>query len=500
MSSCLDGAAGLVGGIVALGAGAALGAVFGGGWLLYQSGALVVNAVNGVNQAVEDKVAKDRLEAQMRRERAETSRKQIVQMYEDFSAELESELGQPHPVEVVAELQVLLSQTKLACSTNADSTEKIEGSNISAMVKLDKAVQRKNSLLQGTVQHESMLGQYLLSVCIADLQSDLRKEKSHGETKGVNVSALSPEQHVRMQLRQRYEEAAFLVRFALENENRRANAYPVSTKLNKSLHRIFDGMEHRIAKLNNPAITNGDLRDGIRRLEDCMELYRHVSQVLDDEEAEFQMLYSVYSDVQKALEVPSKKPHEFTNLAELRIALDRCNEQVQRAQYCAKIYSTLGVDAYLCLAFDTEMRAMGYSVLDSRQLMKRVNKSLNEHKCSNGITIPVYDIPNENAVTQLYNVDQHCNLQLIVHADGTTTLQTLMHGNDAEQTVQTQRRHCDRATELAARLKKNWFVRCELEETESAEKIHKSMMGIEGDYGIRRTEHKGQRELRYQRQ
>lgn len=500
MSSSMDGAAVIAGGVVALGAGAALGAVVGTGWLLYQSGKLITSAVRSSAQAVEEKVARERLEAQLRHERAEMSHKQIRQMYKDFIEEAQAELSQIKSPEIASQLQILISRIHMEQESASNSTERLEARNAAALSALDMAMREKTALLEKAQIPETSMGHYALGQYIADLQGDLEKAKSMGVTVGENAVALSPEQYARMRLRVRYEKAALSVRQALENEDRRAVTYPVSAKLNKRLHLIFDGMAQRIAKLNDPTVSNSELKMGISNLEACLEHYRHVSQVLDEEEAEFTALYAVYRDVQDALETPVMQPHEFSDLAHLKVAMEACRQQVERAQYCARLYSSLDVDAYLCLAFDTEMRALGYSVMDSRQLTSRISKTLQEHTCANGITIPAFDIPNEDALTQLYNIDEHCDLQLIVHEDGTTTLQTLMHGNDTEQTVESQQKHCDRASELSERLRKNWFVKCDLTEIAPAQQVQKTAMGIQGDSGIRRVERKDQRNTRYQKQ
>ncbi|HBA46510.1 MAG TPA: hypothetical protein DCZ91_01635 [Lachnospiraceae bacterium] len=284
----------------------------------------------------------------------------------------------------------------------------------------------------------------------------------------------------------------------LMEEQQRANRYPISQKANKSLHRIFDGIDQRIQLLSAPSTGNAMLHDGIKRMKQCLQQYRILLQDLEEEEAEFMTLYPIYEKVQTELGQPVKKVMDFSGLEELRVALEDSKQSVARAERCAKLYRELGKDAYVCLAFDTEMRALGYSVVERQKILQSMDENLEKHTCANGMQIPVYDLPGQDAVTQVYKIDESCQIQVILHADGTTTMQTIMTGSNANATVAAQRKHCERLAELSQSVRKNWFILCDMIESEPPEKTSRSMIGTRENNGERNNHADGKKFERHQ--
>lgn len=80
---------------------------------------------------------------------------------------------------------------------------------------------------------------------------------------------------------------------------------------------------------------------------------------------------------------------------------------------------------------------------------------------------------NQGAVTQLYHITPECNLQLIVHPDGSTTMQTIASQQAAhpEQVVETQKAHCAHVKAIHQRLKENWFIFYDYQESAPAESL-----------------------------
>ena len=76
-----------------------------------------------------------------------------------------------------------------------------------------------------------------------------------------------------------------------------------------------------------------------------------------------------------------------------------------------------------------------------------------------------------NDYTQIYEMEDDCDLQLIVHPDGTTTMETIARGNDRSRTVQRQKTHCQAMKQMYQRLRENWFILYDYEETASPEQI-----------------------------
>ena len=119
--------------------------------------------------------------------------------------------------------------------------------------------------------------------------------------------------------------------------------------------------------------------------------------------------------------------------------------------------------------------------------LKEIKKELGMH-VSNGFEIPAYNAPDNKSALQIYDIDENCELQVIVHPDGSTTMATFMKGNDADHTIASQKKYCRKSKVLARRLRENWFIISDLQETESPSKVKHSSIGIRQDIGIRTNE------------
>ena len=75
----------------------------------------------------------------------------------------------------------------------------------------------------------------------------------------------------------------------------------------------------------------------------------------------------------------------------------------------------------------------------------------------------------DKRLTQLYSIDETCDLQLIVHPDGSTTMETISRTEKEQETVEVQKKHCSALKELHKRLFDNWFIHYDYRETEGPE-------------------------------
>ena len=73
---------------------------------------------------------------------------------------------------------------------------------------------------------------------------------------------------------------------------------------------------------------------------------------------------------------------------------------------------------------------------------------------------------------QLFKVNDEVGLQLIVHSDGTSTMETVsLKETDDETVVKIQEEHCEKRRKLEETLKQNWGIEIVLEEKKSANHI-----------------------------
>lgn len=93
-----------------------------------------------------------------------------------------------------------------------------------------------------------------------------------------------------------------------------------------------------------------------------------------------------------------------------------------------------------------------------------------QHAQIGEVKMPYYKW-SESEMTQLYSVTEKCDLQVIVHEDGTVSMKTIANGSKENAAEATQSSHCSKLKRLHENLKKNWFLIYDYAERESAEKV-----------------------------
>ena len=164
----------------------------------------------------------------------------------------------------------------------------------------------------------------------------------------------------------------------------------------------------------------------------------------------FAALYPVYRQAAQALLADVQPPRAFDTADALEREMKRLQQREKQAEKCRRIYEKLGQAGYLCYAWDQELRAMGYQVYD-RDAVRRMAESRPVYASPEGKKLPFYQWDPET-MTQFYQVESGCSLQLVVHPDGTTTMQNITEG-DEDRAVQTQKKHCAALTVLRQRLR-----------------------------------------------
>ena len=115
-----------------------------------------------------------------------------------------------------------------------------------------------------------------------------------------------------------------------------------------------------------------------------------------------------------------------------------------------------------------ELRDMGYEV-HSRQKITEMAEQKPKRAVHGDTKLPFYEW-SDSDLTQLYSVTDDLALQLIVHEDGAISMQTIADGVGSA-TIEAQKSHCSQMKQIRERLKKNWFISYDLEETESPEEV-----------------------------
>ncbi|MBR5094396.1 MAG: hypothetical protein IK095_04810 [Oscillospiraceae bacterium] len=447
MSSGVE-SGGAIAGVVLLPVGLALGA----GWLAWQAGALLVRADQAANAQIQAVRERQAAEAQQRHMAALAGRKELLALCERVRAELSAhgDLGQIADVE-----QMRFELDRICAEELPEDSAKLEAMNVVALMKVQEIVSRQRRLGQLRVKTDAVYD----GIAVADLMDDLRTAFASMQirrTQGGNVAAADPLALERAALDKRLDEVAARVIAAADFAVVLGRDYGIAERHRVWLESVLNGLDERIGALYAPSMPNDRLKKGIRSLEELMQEFDMIRPGLEKERRELDLLYPIYAKAAVGFGEKARELRSFKSAKELRAEMERLKGRQARAEECAAIYRELGRAAYVCLAWDQELAAMGYRVKPRSQ-----TRDLTAHKPKRATVgeqkLPFYDWDGKE-MTQFYSISDTCHLQLIVHPDGSTTMQTIVTGDDTEKDRQTQKQHCASLARLHERLAQNWFL------------------------------------------
>lgn len=443
---------------------------YGAGWLAWQGGKLLVEANRAANRQIEEKKRQLAEAAKHRKMAAISAHNQLVDMCVQILSELESGSNTGRIISFAEVEQLKYDLDGICNETLPDDTAQIESLTSLGFLKLDKVIRQQRQISSLRLD-ETASGLYR-GLSVADLMDDLRVAIGAMRiqaTKGINVSAVDPDVLERSKLNEAFSEVTAKIVSALEKVEQLSKTYGLSSAGSAWFHSCFNGIDLQIERLCKPTTTNAELKKGIRRLQEAVEQYEMMAPSIEKNAARMSALYAVYSDAAKALGETVLSIKAFKDANDIEKTLQHLKKRAEKAKECAEIYEKLGPAAYLCYAWDQELRAMGYEV-HSRKTITEMATSKPSHAKIGDQKLPFYQWKDDD-LTQLYSISAQCALQLIVHDDGTVSMQTIADTGNGEEIVSEQRKHCSQLSRLHQRLRDNWFILYDYEETDSPEKI-----------------------------
>lgn len=444
-------------------------AAYGTGWLAWQGGKLLVEANKAVDRQIEEQKRQIEEQALHRKMRAVSAHAQLVDMCTQIRSQLESENFARGTAEC-GEIEQLKYDLQKICEEHLpEDVTQIESLTSLGYLKLDKVMRQKNRIVLLKLS-DSESGLYH-GLVVADLMDDLRiaVETMEIETmRGRDIKAADPVVLERMRLNEQFADAANQVIQALDFIDELAATYGLTKAGNAWFSSCFYGIDELIEKLYRPTTSNQEMKRGIRRLEESVEQYRVMAASIEKETIKMHTLYKVYADASEALSEPIESIQSFNSSAELEKKLKWLQQRAEKARECAEIYKRLGRNAYLCYAWDQELKAMGYEVHTRKKIIEMTDRKPQYAKLGND-KLPFYQW-NEKDLTQLYSITDQCAMQLIVHDDRTVSMQTIADENN-DEAVSVQQRHCIQLKALRNKLRENWFIQYDSEEIQSPEKV-----------------------------
>lgn len=464
MSSGVDGE-----GIIAAAVVFPVAVAFGAGWLAWQGGKLLIEANRAVDRQIAEKKRQLEEAARHRKMAAISAHNQLVDMCTQILSQLETGSDTGSIVSFAEIEQLKYDMSSICKETLPDDVAQIENLTSLGYLKLDKVI-RQQSQIAAMTMLESETGLYR-GLSVADLMDDIRlvvETMSIHATNGKNIAAANPDVLERMKLNEEFSHITAEIMEALETVQTLSSTYGLTASGRAWFLSCFNGIDMQIEILCRPTTSNKELKKGIRRLRDTLEQYEIMVPSIENDLKRMGALYKVYVDASRALGEVVVDIKTFKSASELERKLLLLQERAKKAQECAEIYKKLGSAAYMCYAWDQELRAMGYEVHTRKKITemarsKPVRAKVGEDK------LPFYEWNNAD-LTQLYSVSSQCSLQVIVHDDGSVSMQTIAE-NESDDVVHVQRSHCSQLRALHEKLRKNWFIFYDYEETESPEEI-----------------------------
>lgn len=468
MSSGVD-SGGVIAAAVMLPVGLVVGAVLGAGWLAWQGGNLLVEANRAADRQIAEKKRQLEEAAMHRKRSALAAHSQLVDMCSQLLSKIDENSAAASAIDF-AELEQLRVELRGICSEHIpEDTMQIESLNSLGFLKLEKMVAKQQYLSSLQIERDSA-GLYC-GLSLADLMLDMKVAISAAEiqaTAGNNIRAADPIALERAKLNEKLSHVTARTMAALEYVAKLSSSYGLTPSNSVWFHSCFNGVDEQIAVLYMPSTSNAELKNGIKRLEGLLEQYDMLIPTIESDQKKFAALYQVYADASKALGEPIESIKSFKRPEELEERLRVLKARSEKAQECAEIYQKLGPVAYICYAWDQELQALGYSV-HTRKEIAEMARHKPQHARLGESKLPFYSW-NDDDLTQLYSMASSCSLQVIVHDDGSVSMQTISDADDSEAKA-AQAGHCALLAKLHENLRKNWFVMYDYQETSSPDAI-----------------------------
>ena len=156
---------------------------------------------------------------------------------------------------------------------------------------------------------------------------------------------------------------------------------------------------------------------------------------------------------------------------------------------CSELYSKMGKEAYICMAFERELNNLNYSI-EKKDIAEQLLHRKLQYAIVDNVEIPFYRLE-EDSVTRIFKVSDDVGLQLIVHSNGSSTMETIaLSSRKDNKIVEIQKEHCSKIKLLEKRMKENWFVVVDFKEEKLAENISFEFSTNRGDIVSTENEYK----------
>lgn len=454
------------GGVIALAVTAPVAIAFGAGWLAWQGGKLLYEANEKVNRQIADK-KKGLAEKEFQKKQAAIAAyEQLKEICRQILIDIDKQLIECSVVETSILEEIRLDLQEILNTELTDDADQISSMASQGHAKLEVLLAKRRKAAQLELPNSTDF--IYRGSSVADLMDDIKitlQTIDIQSGKCSNVSAANP---IALERAKLYDELFAVVEEIINALSRVENISKefISSSADAWFHSCFNGVDEAVKRLYMPSTSNSEIKKGIRRLKDSLDQFESILPSVEKDQRKFAALYSIYVSAAKALGDKVEPKTAFKNVSDLEQKLRFLQERAERAKKCSELYEKLGKEAYLCYAWDMELTALGYRV-HARSEIEDLTGCETAHGKLGDKKLPFYKWGKD--LTQLYAISEQCELQLVVHNDGTISLQTLSSGDD--DVITEQKHHCSQLRRLHDNLRKNWFIFYDYEETASPETV-----------------------------
>ncbi len=454
----------LIGAPVAIGVALAVLTPIAGGYALYSVGKVVHDEFVREHQEALEHQIQEAAKLRKRLENAQKLREKIIEECTNRINELKTSNEWKDERLSALVQSILLEFNDVVEEAEQNDVDNLEFQNERAIQRIKTLVERLES--ESKLIKKNSAENVEMASFIANVQIMFR-ELSVNDYRYIHNIEIAEENYVELRkLYERLEELTEQFYLMVEREVNRFGNYPIKSIAIDRISQLFEKISSEIKSIEKMEAEVWILEGKISSIEKNIDAYYTFKAGLDKEQEKFLTMYLLYKESCEKTGEEYKEAVEFDSIEELEREVDARIKMLELAQKRRKLYDKLGKEAYICMAFETELNKLNYFTANRQDAEAIVNEQLRNYKLGNQ-WIPCYE-HGDDSMMQIFRINDEVGMQLIIHRDGSSTMETISLVNDEDTVISTQKKHCEMTEKLKTALAENWFVIADFEEERSA--------------------------------
>ncbi len=302
----------------------------------------------------------------------------------------------------------------------------------------------------------------------------------------INVVATDPYEDKKNAYLDQVRELAVYVKSIIYKEIKRFERIPSNAVDVETLASILKGLDRDLYTLLTEDIEVERYKTRISNVKNRIEEYKNLCVLMDKDEEAFLSAYYSYKEACEKVHIEAKDMMDFDSYNELQEEIELLRIRLKRMEKCSDLIAKFGRDTYLCMAMEYELHQLEYGALSKDESEQLLDRELRNATVGDKLS-PFY-IGEKESLMQIYKTDDDVLVQVEIHKDGRTSVETIVNNEMIEQdAIEKQRKHCVKSKKLEKALSENWFIETNLVESDS-ETIVEHSFGVRDKYSEERME------------